>query len=281
MAHSFGGQIAQEIDRIAGTSVTKGDVTFTGQFAQMLKGGVSTNVTPTNSSSSGLKHEGQDWWDIAQSHFFTVQIYSREGGRGHGSGLHTNTGAPFMFASGAYKDYIPIKSMNFNYTSYDNMNIPFGIFGDFPLLHRKKVTSISFSCYDIDDDRIEQALKYWEQQCFPSDNYVAFLDEVKATLTYTSYDTKGKKNYVRTLDVIPASTVSVSRDYESNGAKLLNFSVVAVGYPGASAGGVKGDWVLAEWGYTDGNDKVDAYYTRGVSAIVDPSREYIEPQVFN
>ena len=161
------------------------------------------------------------------------------------------------------------------------MNIPFGIFGDFPLLHKKKVTSVSFSCYDIDDDRIEQALKYWEQQCFPSDSYVAFLDEVKATLTYTSYDTKGKKNYIRTLDVIPASSVSVSRDYESNGAKLLNFSVVAVGYPGASAGGKKGDWIIREYGYGDGNERADAYYTKGLGVIVDPSGDQIQPQVLN
>ena len=115
------------------------------------------------------------------------------------------------------------------------MNIPFGIFGDFPLLHKKKVTSISFSCYDIDQDAIEKALRYWEQQCFPQGMYVAYLEDVAAELKYTSYDVKGRPNFIRTLEVIPASTVSVSRSYEENAAKLLNFSVVAVGAIGASA----------------------------------------------
>ena len=125
--------------------------------------------------------------------------------------------------------------MNFNETSYENMNVPFGIFGDFPLLHRKKVTTISFSCYDIDQDSIELALRKWEESCFPQATYVAFLDDVAAELTYSSYDVKGKKNFERTLYVIPANSVSVSRSYEENGPKLLNFSVVAVGAVGASA----------------------------------------------
>lgn len=275
MAHSYGGQIAQEIDRVAGTSVTKGDIIFNNASTLLFDLSAVKNDTPVNSNA--VKHEGQDWWDIAQSHFFTVQIYSKDGARGKGSGLHDNAGSPFMFASGEYKNYIPIKSMNFNYTSYDNMNIPFGIFGDFPLLHKKKVTSISFSCYDIDDDRIEKALKYWEQQCFPANNYVAFLDEVKATLTYTSYNTKGKKTFTNTLDVIPASSVSVSRDYESNGAKLLNFSVVAVGYPGASAGAVTGTGIIKERGYGDGNDFADHAYEMQVSSVLNPSNDRYQP----
>ena len=230
--------------------VTQGEITYTGGASLLLTGGIST-TNDLSKKTSGIGNDLIDYWDIAQSHFFTVQIYSSNGGGSKATGLHDIKGSPFSFASGhgTYQDYIPIKSMNFNYTSYDNLNIPFGIFGDFPLLHRKKVTSISFSCYDIDDDRIEKALRYWEQQCFPSDIYVAYLDEVKATLKYTSYDVKGKTNFVRTLDVIPGQSVSVSRDYEENGAKLLNFSVVAVGAPG-----------VKERGYGDGNDYADLVY---------------------
>ena len=86
------------------------------------------------------------------------------------------------------------------------------------------------------------------------------MDEVKATLKYTSYDVKGKTNFVRTLDVIPGQSVSVSRDYEENGAKLLNFSVEAVGAPGVSANGNNGSQIIKERGYGDGNDYADLVY---------------------
>ena len=181
-------------------------------------------------STADVGGDMADWWDIAQSHFFTVQISGRNS-LGEVTGLHDLNGDPISFASGrgTYANYLPVKTMNFNYTSYDNMSIPMGIFGDLPLLHRKKVSSISFSCYDTDQDIVEKALHYWEHQCFPGGNYVAYLDDIAATLRYTSYDVCGNMNFYRQLEVIPASSVSVSRSYEENGAKMLNFSVVAVG----------------------------------------------------
>lgn len=250
--------------------ITQGEITYMGDASLLLTGGVST-TNDLSKKTSGIGNDIIDYWDIAQSHFFTVQIYSGSGR--NATGLHDINGAPFSFASGhgTYQNYIPIKSMNFNYTTYDNMNIPLGIFGDFPLLHKKKVTSISFSCYDMDDDRIEKALKYWEQQCFPQGTYVAYLDEVKATLKYTSYDVKGKWNFTRVLDVIPAQSVSVSRSYEENGAKMLSFSVVAVGAPGVSAAG---DNTLKERGYGDGNERANNTYQLQVSAVVNPSPGY-------
>ena len=251
------------------TPVVKGEITYVGGDAsRLLTGGVST-TQDLSKKTSGVGNDLINYWDIAQSHFFTVQIYSGSGNKA--TGLHDEKGAPFAFASGrgTYQNYIPIKSMNFNYTSYDNLNIPFGIFGDFPLLHRKKVTSISFSCYDIDQDAIEKALRYWEQQCFPQGKYVAYLDEIKATLKYTSYDVKGRWNFTRVLDVIPAQSVSVSRSYEENGAKILNFSVVAVGAPGASAAGD-----IKERGWGDGNESANRTYELQVSAVVNPSSNY-------
>ena len=207
--------------------VTEGDLVLYGDAANMFQLKI-TNDPPKNTSDAG--GDTIDWWDIAQSHFFTVQIYGVNE-QGQGTGIHYINGSPIAFASGegVYNDYIPIKTMNFNYTSYDNMSIPLGIFGDFPLLHRKKVTSISFSCYDTDQDIIEKALHYWEQQCFPGGNYVSYLSDVVADLVYTSYDVCGNMNFRRILQVIPASSVSVSRSYEENAAKMLNFSVVAVG----------------------------------------------------
>lgn len=228
-------------------SFRDGEIVYSERSAFLLKTGIEqvAGMDRNNSGNGGgLNYEGGsgmaksdlaplEYWDIAQSHFFTVEISNNV----TGAGLHDGAGVPFRFASGkgTYKNYVPLKTMNFNYTSYENMSIPFGIFGDFPLLHRKKVTTISFSCYDIDQDSIEKALRNWEQECFPEGLYVAYMADVTATLKYVSYDVKGKMNFTRYLEVIPASSVSVSRSYEENGAKMLNFSVVAVGSSGANA----------------------------------------------
>lgn len=237
-----------------------GNITYYGDSAVAFFD-TSLSRYPTDAITTDVGGDTLDWWDIAQSHFFTVQIYSP---RNNGVGLHDEKGEPFNFSSGqgTYKNFIPLKSMNFNYTSYDNMNIPFGIFGDLPILHKKKVTSISFSCYDIDQDAIEKALRYWEQQCFPGGMYVAYLEDVAAELKYTSYDVKGRENFTRVLQVIPASTVSVSRSYEENAAKLLNFSVVAVGAPGASAnnGEMATTNVIKQKGYGDINERANRSY---------------------
>ena len=252
MAHSFGGRLAQgqEID-----SVTKGNIVFTGQ-SKTLVGGVSTTRTPATSARTASR-AGQEWWDISQSHFFTVQI----------EGLVNRNGNPFRFSSGAYSNYVPIKSMNLSYTSYENMNIPFGIFGDLPILHKKRVSTISISCYDVDKDSIEMALRAWENRCFPESRYVAYLDDVKSVFTYKSYDTKGKNTMQKDFLVIPASSVSVSRGYEENSPKLLNFSLAVVGVPGASVRGLR----ILEHGYGEGYETADLYYELGVSAITQPS----------
>ena len=235
MSRPFGNVPGQRLD-----NVTLGEVTYIGNslFDVNLDGYLGNGYTSNNGQSQTQNNDPIQWWDIAQSHFFTVQIYRNEGGKV--SGIHDIYGNPISFASGegVYQDYIPIKSMNFNYVSYENMNIPLGIFGDFPLLHKRKVTSISFTCFDTDQDIMEKALHYWEEQCFPGDNYVAYLDDIAATLTYTSYDVMGHKNFQRLLTVIPASSVSVSRSYEENAAKILNFSVAVVGAP--VSGGASG-----------------------------------------
>ena len=228
MARPFGNVAGQRLEGLLG------DLDYVGN--DFFKAQVSETETIKNNGQA-QNNDSTQWWDIAQSHFFTIQIYRKDGGLV--SGIHDIYGNPISFASGegVYQNYIPIKSMNFNYVSYENMNIPLGIFGDFPLLYRRKVASISFTCYDTDQDIMEKALHYWEQQCFPGDNYVAYLEDITSELTYTSYDVMGHKNFQRKLFVIPASSVSVSRSYEENAAKILNFSVAVVGTPMSLASG--------------------------------------------
>ena len=257
---------------VTGTTppVTQGELTYGGETASRLfnlQASKSSNPKSTEGNSDPLSY-----WDIAQSHFFTVQIYSPSNpGYPHATGLHDKNGQPFSFCSGegTYKDYIPIKTMSFNYTSYDNMTIPVNIFGDFPLLHRKKMTTVNFSCYDMDQDVIELALKYWENQCFP-ENCVEYLDHIKATLKYRSYDVTGKLNFEKNLAVIPTGQVSVSRSYEENAAKILNFSVVVVGTTGASSKSRRAGsgYIIKERGYGDGNEYADLTYEKQIGMAI-------------
>lgn len=255
-------------------SITQGEITYTGDSAARLFN-LQVSATDAPSATSNGISDPIAYWDIAQSHFFTVQIYSSAAdtasrGYNQATGLHDLKGNPFSFCSGegTYRDYVPIKTMNFNYTNYDNMTLPVNIFGDFPLLHRKKMTTINISCYDMDQDVIERALKYWENQCFPN-NCVEYMDCVKADFKYRSYDVTGKMNFEQVLEVIPTGAVSTNRSYEENAPKMLNFSLIVVGASGKTAKGPKAGAgpVLKERGLGDGNERADYTYEKKVSLI--------------
>ena len=152
--------------------------------------------------------------DIAQSHHFTVQL--------EGFDMLKTPGATFS-------EFLPVKSINFNYTSYENMSIPLAIFGDFPLLNKKRVSTIALTCFDLDDNRIERELLNWEDECFPRGRYVAYMDDIARRFTYKGYDVKGKETLSCYFYTIPSGNVSVGRDYSANDAKLIIFTLVCVG----------------------------------------------------
>lgn len=154
--------------------------------------------------------------DIAQSHHFTVQI----------SGFKSSG---YKVPNAPYSQFLPVKTMQLNYTSYENMTIPLQIFGDFPILNRKRVSTISLTCYDNDDNQLEHELRMWEAQCFPKNQFVAFMSDIARKLEYRGYNVKGVETFKASMWVIPSNVVSISRDYSANDAKLLNFTLVAVG----------------------------------------------------
>lgn len=172
-----------------------------------------------NSGSSNIKapaKEGISFLNLAQSHHFTIQI-------------EKFNMSYFKTPEGTFSEFLPVKSMNYNYVSYENMSIPLSIFGDFPLLNKKRVTTIALTCYDLDDNKLEHELKSWENACFPKGRYVAYMEDIVRKLTYRGYDVKGKETLKHDIYVIPTGNVGVSRDYSANDAKLLVFSLVCVG----------------------------------------------------
>lgn len=172
------------------------------------------NSAPAPKASSPVDTKKWDI-DIAQSHHFTVEL----------SGIQS-----FSTPGGSFSNFLPVKNIQIAHTSYENMNIPVAIFGDFPILSRKRVSTIQITCQDRDDDIIERQLRAWKSSCFPQGKYVAYMSNITKKLTYRSYDVKGKENKAAKVEVsvIPTGNLSVTRDYSDNGAKLINFSVVCV-----------------------------------------------------
>lgn len=169
--------------------------------------------------------------DIAQSHHYTIQLEK-----------FTHYRTPER----SFSDFLPVKNINLTYTSYENMSIPVSIFGDFPLLNRKRVSTIALTCFDMDNNRLEFELKQWEAACFPKGRYVAYMEDIARKLTYRGYSVDGKQTLIYSVYVIPSGNVSVSRDYSANDAKLLNFSLVCVGDGSTCAVGAEGPGVIVE-----------------------------------
>ena len=224
------------------------------QTALLLKGSTSKSEqiksTPEITDATLLT-------DIAQSHHYTVQI----------EGLNMSnmriSNSPL-----AKNGFLPVKTMNLKYTSYENMSIPVAIFGDFPLLSRKRVSTIDLVCYDKDSNQLEGELKAWEASCFPLGRYVAYMDKIARRFTYKGYNVKGQSTLTYQVYVIPAGNVSVSRDYGANDAKMINFSLVVVGDGRTCATGSGGDIPIIDHGGA-GNGKGGTYHTLYGTGIFD------------
>ena len=184
------------------------------QVQTLLTGSVEVTEQPFQEQVS----EGLWLMDIAQSHHYTVWL--------EGMNMSNLKVPSSPLTTGGF---LPVKNMNLKYTSYENMSIPVAIFGDFPLLNKKRVSTIDLSCYDLDSNKLEYELRQWEAQCFPKGRYVAYMDEIAKRFVYKGYSVEGVNTLTYEVYVIPAGNVTVSRDYTANEAKMVNFSLVVVG----------------------------------------------------
>lgn len=183
--------------------------------------GTQKTLTENNSKKSNIASSSPTSYsifatDIAQSHHFTVHI----------DGIYmSRTKSP----NENFGEFLPVKNIDLSYTSYENMSIPVAIFGDFPLLNKKRVSTINLTCYDNDNNDLENELRTWESTCFPLGRYVAYITDVAKKFTYKGYNVKGKETLEASFYVIPSGRVSVSRDYSANDAKMVSFGLVCVG----------------------------------------------------
>lgn len=154
--------------------------------------------------------------DISQSHHFTV----------------TMSKIRVEFPTSEFGNFLPVKNISYSEITFENMSIPLGIFGSFPVTHKKQVGSITLTLYDTADDKIQAQIRRWEAECFPKGKYVNFLSNIVSEFKYNSYSTTGKLNKSLVLYVIPANSITTSRSYEENSAKLINLSLTVVGFRG-------------------------------------------------
>lgn len=175
-----------------------------------------TQTTPTNSKAWEV--------DIAQSHHFTVQL--RPVGTTKKSDKYILT---YKVSSSPFGNFLPVKSMSLTYSGYETMILPFSSFSDFPLMRRRKIEIVNLTCYDEDTSMLENALMYWNEECFPGGRYVAYMDNVVKELIYKGYTVDGRESFNIRRFVIPIGQPQVNRDYEENDAKMITFSLACVG----------------------------------------------------
>lgn len=169
----------------------------------------------TNTTKNKEVHYAYELENIAQAYHFTLTI----------DRLKTNYIHP------VFGNFLPVKSASFNYTSFDSLQIPLGIYGDLPVLKRRSVGRLNLQLYDNYKDELATHIRNWINECFPGGKYVNYVSNIASTLTYTSYGVTGQRNQSYPLKylVIPTDSYSVNRSYEENGPKILDFSVIVVG----------------------------------------------------
>lgn len=159
--------------------------------------------------------------DISQSHHFRINIDK----------------IPIEFNSAKFGDFLPVKSISFDEITFESLTIPVGIFGDFPILQKRRLGRFSLTLYDTTEDNIEAALQKWENNCFPQGRFVNYLSEIVGKMKYASYTVEGKLNTEMNFYVLPTDAHRVSRGYEENAPKLISFSLVVIGVIGGKTGG--------------------------------------------
>jgi len=186
------------------------NITYTNNAKTLFK----LQATETNNSNGNLNYMFP-LEDISQAHHFKIRIGK----------------IPINYEHPAFGKFLPVKNATFSYVNFENLTLSVGIYGGLPILKRRSVGRLSLNLYDNHRDEVEREIKNWIAECFPLGKYVNYLECMASRMEYWSYQVTGKPNannpYVYT--VIPSDSYNVSRSYEENNAKIINFAVTVVG----------------------------------------------------
>ncbi|MFA6358806.1 MAG: hypothetical protein WCY09_09150 [Candidatus Omnitrophota bacterium] len=165
----------------------------------VLQGGIANTVSVGNQFSA----------DMAQSRFFTVNLDTIDNVNGMKS--------------------LPVKSISYTVTGIDTMSLPIGVFKDIPIPTGKKLPRITLTLIDDRMEQIESQIREWYEIMIPTGSgTIGYLDDMIGVLTYESYDTSGDINFSYQANVILTEDLTMSRDYETNGFKILEISFVVL-----------------------------------------------------
>lgn len=167
--------------------------------------------------------------DMQQSAYFTMLIEGFEYNRYH-SAIKSTTSSMGKFDTNESIYWLPLKSMQYSEGGMENLSIPCGVFADLPLPFRKHCPTLTCECYDHRSDFFEMKLREWHTQSVVTQGFVPVLDSIVRNVEIRSYATNGEINSHQVCQCILVDDISVSRSYEDNGLKSIQFKLIVVGY---------------------------------------------------
>lgn len=128
-----------------------------------------------------------------------------------------------------YGKFLPIKTITYKPVAIESTKLNFGIFADFPIIHKRKMGSVQVTLLDTCHNDYEQAVFEWFDTCHDTGSgFVAPLAEIIQPAEYMEYTNNGKRSKKYTFEVIPDGDVSISRSYENASLKEITFNTIIV-----------------------------------------------------
>ncbi len=201
--------------------------------------------------------------DMQQSAYFTMLIEGFEYGRFHSSYMSVTTSPNDGRRDGYYNrtsnafDYnknwnstgfdnnlnakgngsifwMPLKSLNYTQGSIETASISVGAFADLHLPFRKHSPTFSVEMYDARNDFFEMKLREWHNMSVLTEGFVPVLESICKKVQIRSWATNGECNSLTECQCILADDINVTRSYDGNDLKLIQFKLIVVGWGGGT-----------------------------------------------
>ena len=182
--------------------------------------------------------------DMSQSAYFTMLIEGFEYGRFHTSYMSVTT-SPNDGRRDTYKStnfdnfgrngsiyWMPLKSLSYNQGSIETASIAVGAFADLQMPFRKHSPTFSVEMYDARNDFFEMKLREWHNMSVLTEGFVPVLESICKKVQIRSWATNGECNSLTECQCILADDINVTRSYDGNDLKLIQFKLIVVGWGG-------------------------------------------------
>ena len=199
--------------------------------------------------------------DMAQSAYFTMLIEGFQYNRFHSSYMSTTTSpkdgrsdysyvntpnafrnvrnsTPRSVVSSSFDNFgkngsiywMPLKSLSYNQGTLETANIAVGAFADLHLPFRKHSPTLTVEMYDHRSDFFEMKLREWHNMSVLSEGFVPVLESICRTVQIRSWATNGECNSLTECQCILADDINITRSYDGNDLKLIQFKLIVVGW---------------------------------------------------